>query len=194
MPAASCRPTAGTPPRWEARRYALKEAKEKRGAPSGERIRPRTAGVSAHEAIGLFNRFNGAVVAELRRNGLLAGKIDVASDFHNAKRHDKKPKPELIRGGDKKRETKAHETYAALRRVVAVLPYLPGRTRAKAVPGLLVMCAGHGVQTNRLAPDRGFTGVLSLLQEPGIVCTMPCPDTPHVRNVTESAHGRREKV
>ena len=117
--AASCRPTAGTPPLAEARRYAPKEARENNGAPSGERIRPRAAGIPPHEAVGAFDRFTASLAAELRKRGLLEAKTDTAADFYNAKRDDKKHKPELIRGGDKKSATKAYETHARLRCVVA---------------------------------------------------------------------------
>ena len=104
----------------EARRYAMREAKQKPDVPSGELLRLRTAGVSAQEAVGSFNRFNGAMVSELRRNGLLKGKMDMAADFHNVRRYDKKPKEELIRGGDKESRVKMFcETYATLFCVVA---------------------------------------------------------------------------
>ena len=116
--------------------------------PSGELLRLRTAGVSA-EAVEMLNRFVKEMVAELRRHGLLKGRIDVAIDFHCIERYDKKPKEELIRGGDKKSMTKAfYETYATLqcvvagqRLVVGMIPYVPGQTHAEAVSKLLEICA-----------------------------------------------------
>ena len=186
----------------EARRYAMREAKQKPDVPSGELLRLRTAGVSAQEAVGSFNRFNGAVVAELRRNGLLKGKIDMAADFHNVRRYDKKPKEELIRGGDKKSRTKMYcETYATLscvvagqRIIVGMIPYVPGQTHAEAVSGLLEICSGHGLEIDVLTLDRGFysAAVISCLQEAGIDWIMPCPNTPHVKDsISEFDAGQR---
>ena len=189
----------------EAHRYASREAKQKPDMPSGELPRLRTAGISAQEAVGSFNRFNGAAVAELRRNGLLKGRIDAAADFHNVKRYDKKPKEELIRGGDKESRTKAFcETYASIHCVVAgqriilgMLPYMPGQTHAEALAGLLGICAGHGLRIGVLTLDRGFysTAVVSCLQKADLRWIMPCPNTPHVKDaLSEFDSGDREKV
>ena len=176
----------------EGRRYAMREAKMRPDVPSGELLRLRTAGVSAQEAVGSFNRFNGAVVAELRRNGLMKGRMDMAADFHNVRRYDKKPKEELIRGGDKASRTKMFcETYATLscvvagqRIIVAMLPFTPGQTHAEALAGLLEICSGHGLEIGVLTLDRGFysTAVISCLQEADFDWIMPCPNTPHVKD------------
>ena len=76
------------------------------------------------------------MVAELRKNGLMKGEMDMAVDFYNVKWHDKKPREELIRGGGKESKTKTFcETYATLqcvvagqRLIVATLPFVPGQT------------------------------------------------------------------
>ena len=130
----------------EARRYAALAAKQQSDVPSGEWLRLRTAGVSAQEAVELLNGFVKELVAELRKRGLLKGRIDMAIDFHCIKRYDKKPPKELIRGGDKKSMTKAfYETYATIhcvvagqRLIVGVIPYVPNQTHAEALPACSV--------------------------------------------------------
>ena len=175
----------------EARRHAALVAKRKSDVPSGEWLRLCTAGVSAQEAVETFNRFVKETVAELRRHGL-KGRIDMAIDFHCIKRYDRKPKEELIRGGDKKSMTKAfYETYVTLQCVVAgqrlivgMIPYVPNQTHAEAVSKLLEICAGHGLKIGVLTLDRGFysTAVVSCLQKADLKWIMPCPNTPHVKD------------
>ena len=188
----------------EAHRYAKREAKQKPDMPSGELLRLRTAGVSA-EAVELFNGFVKELVAELRKRGLLKGRIDMAVDFHNVKRYDKRPPKEMIRGGDKKRITKAfYETYATIhcvvagqRLIVGVIPYVPGRTHAEAVSRLLEICAGHGLRIGVLTLDLGFysTAVVSCLQKADLKWIMPCPNTPHVKDaLSKFDSGDREKA
>ena len=137
----------------EARRYAALTAKQQSDVPSGEWLRLRTAGVSA-EAVELFDGFVQELVAELRKRGLLKGRIGAAVGFHCVKRYGKKPPKELIRGGDKKSMTKAFcETYATIHCVAAgrwlivgAIPYAPNQTHAEAVSGLLEICSGHGIR------------------------------------------------
>ncbi len=192
----------------EARRHAALIAKRQSDAPSGEWLRLRTAGVSAQEAVELLNRFVKELAAELRKHGLLKGRIDMAIDFHCIKRYDKKPGEELIRGGDKKSMTKAfYETYATIhcvvagqRLVVGVIPYVPNQTHAEAVSKLLEICSGHGLRIGVLTLDRGFysTAVISCLQKAGFKWIMPCPNTPHVKDALSEfaagSHGEKSKA
>ena len=180
----------------EARRHAALAAKQRADVPSGEWLR--TAGVSA-EAVELLDLFVEELAAELRKRGLLKGRIDMAIDFHCIKRYDKKPK-ELIRGGDKKSMTKAfYETYATIQCVVAgqrlivgMIPYMPNQTHAEAVSKLLEICAGHGLRIGVLTLDRGFsTAVISCLQKADLKWIMPCPNTPHGQGRVRVRHDHR---
>lgn len=83
---------------------------------------------------------------------------------------------------------------AGQRLIVGVIPYVPGRTHAEAVSGLLEICSGHGIEMGVLTLDRGFysTAVISCLQEAGIDWIMPCPNTPHVKgSISEFDAGQR---
>lgn len=187
------------------RRFVASKDGKKPDTPCGEWMRRAMSGISPEEAVGAFGRFTDAVIKEMKSGGLLEGGLDMAIDFHNIRRYDKKPKPELIRGGDKKTMTKAHyETYGTLqcvaagqRLVVGVLPYLPGQTHAEAVEGLLGICAGHGLRIKTLTLDRGFysEAVFSCLQKSGIDWIAPRPNSLRAKeDVAEHAAGGRDRV
>ena len=204
--AAACAGNANVASAASALRYAGRGA----GAggsrvPCGGWLRRAVSGTSPGEAVEAFNRSTGRIVAMLREKGLLGGKLDVAIDFHNIRRHDRKPGPEIVRGGDKKARTKEfYETYATVQCVAAgqritlgMLPYTAGGAHAGSVAGLLDVCRMHGLEVGLVLLDRGFysTAVFSLLQASGHRWLMPCPNSLHVKEALAGFEaGRRKRV
>ena len=173
--------------------------------PCGEWPRRAVSGVSPGEAAEALNRFTGCMVDELKRSGLLRGGLDVAIDFHNIRRHDRKPGPEIVRGGDKKTRTKEfYGAYATVQCVVAgqgptvgMLPYTAGGDHVDSVAGLRGICRGHGLGAGLVAPGCGFysAAVFPFLQESGYRWLVPCPNSLHVKEaLSEFEAGRRGRV
>ena len=71
----------------------------------GEWLRLAVSGISPEETVEALNMLTGWMVDELKRNDPLRRELDVAIDFHNIRRHDRKSGPEIVRGGDKKTGT-----------------------------------------------------------------------------------------
>ena len=99
--------------------------------PCGEWPRLYLRGISPDEAVDEFDRFTGDMISEMKSCGLLDGELDMGIDFHNILRYDKKPGPELVRGGDKSKTS--YETYATVqcivcgkRLLISMLPHAPG--------------------------------------------------------------------
>ena len=89
------------------------------GVPSGEWIRRLPSVITPEGAVQSLFDFNAGVITKMRRHGLLKSKVDVVMDLHNVRRFDKKPGPELVRGGDKASMTKAlYETYGTVQLLV----------------------------------------------------------------------------
>ena len=145
-----------------AKRDTMKKCGLAPDRPCGEWLRLSLRGISPDEAIAEFDRFTAEMIAEMKSRGLLDGKLDMGIDFHNILRYDKKPGPELIRGGDKKSKT-SYETYATVqcivggkRLVLGMLPHTPGDDHAGAVRKLLDACGRHGLKIGTITLDRGF--------------------------------------
>ena len=189
-------------------RYSQNPEKHARGGglrPCDEWVRRVLSGCSAGQAIGEFDRFTRNIIDELQKHGLLTGKLDLSVDYHNIKRHDKKPGPELVRGGDKdKRKKEFYETYATIQCVVAgqrivlgVTPYVPGDDHASSVKALLEAVARHGLKVGVVTLDRGFysTDVFSTLQASDHGWLTPCPNSPFVKEaLIEYDAGKRGRV
>ena len=192
----------------EAERHAQLPAKGARGrtlGPCGEWVRRVMSECSVGQATAEFDRHAGELISKLQKAGLLADELDLAVDYHNIKRHDKKPGPELVRGGDKdKRKKEYYETYTVVQCIVAgqrlvlgIAPYAAGDDHAGSVKALLETVAGHGLKVGTVMLDRGFysTDVFSCLQASGHRWLTPCPNSPHVKEaLAEYAAGKREKV
>ena len=83
-----------------ARRDALESAdRTDINVPCGEWIRQSLQVITPEWAVRSMVDFNVGVITRMRRHGLLKSKADVGIDFHNVRRFDKKPGPELVRGG-----------------------------------------------------------------------------------------------
>ena len=130
------------------------------------------------------------MISEMKSCGLLDGKLDMGIDFHNMLRYDKKPGPELIRGGGKKSKAKAfYETYATVqcvvggkRLVIGMLPHAPGDDHEGAVRRLLDACGRHGLKIGTITLDRGFSeAVFRALNKSGRRRLMPCPNSTYVK-------------
>ena len=173
--------------------------------PCGEWFRRAMSGCSAGQAKGQFDQFNRSLIPKLQARGLLTDEMDLSMDYHNIKRYDKKPGPDLVRGGDKnKRKKEFYETYATVQCVVAgqrlalgIEPYVPGDDHAGSVKALLGTVAGHALKVGVITLDRGFysTDVFSALQSSGHDWLMPCPNSPYVKEaIAEYAAGKRGRV
>ena len=95
------RPQArATWPHARARRDALESAgRTDISVSSGEWIRRSLLVITSEGAIESTFDFNMGITTRMRRHGQLKSKVDVAIDLHNVRRFDKKPGPELVRGG-----------------------------------------------------------------------------------------------
>ncbi len=173
--------------------------------PSGEWVRLAMRGVTPGMAVGALYAQICYVLAEMRRVGKIDDELDVAIDFHNIRRFDKKPGPELVRGGDKASKSKAfYETYCTIqclvdgqRLTLGMFPYTSADSHAVAVRALLASCREHGVRLGKVMMDREFfsQSMVSLLQESGVKWLMPCPNTPYViRALADFEAGRRERA
>ena len=192
----------------ESERSAQYPEKHARGGglrPCGEWFRRAMSGCSVEQAIEQFDQFNGVLIPEMRTHGLLTGEIDLAMDYHNIERLDKKPGPDLVRGGDKdKRKKEFYETYATAQCVVAgqrlalgIAPYVPGDDHAGSVKSLLATVARHRLKVGVITLDRGFysTDVFSTLQASEHRWLTPCPNSPYVKEaIMEYEAGKRGRV
>ena len=135
--------------------------------------------------------FNAGAITKMRRHGLLKSKVDVAIDFHNVRRFDKKPGPELVRGGGKASMTKAlYKTYGTVqllvngqRLIVGMVTFSTGDDHAGVVRALLDACARHGILVGTVMADRGFFSreVTEVLNDYWVTWLMPCPNTVYGR-------------
>ena len=176
------------------------------GVPSGEWIRRLPSVITPEGAVQSLFDFNAGVITKMRRHGLLKSKVDVVMDLHNVRRFDKKPGPELVRGGDKASMTKAlYETYGTVqllvngqRLIVGMVTFSTGDDHAGTVLALLDACVMHGIQAGTVMADRGFFsrgGVIGVLNNSGATWLMPCPNTVYVKGaLADFAAGRRSRV
>ncbi len=189
-----------------ARRDAMESAgRTDIDVPSGEWIRQSLSKMTPDGAVESLFEFNTGIITLMRRRGLLKSRMDVGIDFHNVRRFDKKPGPELVRGGDKASMTKAlYETYGTVqilvngqRLVVGMVTFSAGDDHAGVVRALLDACARHGIRVGTVMADRGFfsQGVMKVLNDSGVMWLMPCPNTVYVKGaLDEFEAGRRDRV
>ncbi len=163
------------------------------GVQSGGRVRLAMHGAAPGVAVGAPHAQIRDVLAEMRHVGKIDDGLDAAIDFHSARRFDKKPGPELVRGGDEASKSKASceascEASCAVRCLaggrrltLGMFPHATADSHAGAVRALLASCKEHGVRLGKVMTDREFfsQSVVSLLRESGVKRLMPCPNAPY---------------